>query len=152
MCFWADGLRQRAARAAGDTKYPLSKLIKLAADGITNFSTKPLSIIISFGMITSLLSFTLLAFFLIHRLFNFELFGYTPKDVPGFTSIILAILMVGGVQLLSLGVIGEYIGRIFEEVKARPPYIAKEKIGIDNSTPSRIVSTSNEQLSRKYTA
>ena len=64
-----------------------------------------------------------LLFFLAHRLFAFELFGYTPSDVPGFTSVILAILLLSGIQLLSIGILGEYLGRVYLEVKNRPEYV-----------------------------
>jgi glycosyltransferase involved in cell wall biosynthesis len=115
---------ERAARAAGETKYPLRKLMKLAFDGIFNFSTKPLSYIFGLGVATSLLAAFALIFFLLWRVIDFKIFGYAPSDVPGFTSVILSILFFSGIQLVSLGIIGEYMGRMYQEIKGRPVYIA----------------------------
>ena len=120
---------ERAARAAGTTKYPFVKLVTLALDGIINFSVRPLSWIALLGVATSLLSFLGLVFFALHRFIGFKVFGYAPQDVPGFTSIIFSILFIGGMQLFALGLIGEYVGRILSEVKRRPLYIARELIG-----------------------
>jgi glycosyltransferase involved in cell wall biosynthesis len=117
---------ERHARAAGRTKYPLPKLLKLAFDGIVNFSNRPLSLIASAGFLTAIGAFLGLVFFLLHRFIGFKIFGYSPQDVPGFTSVILSVLFIGGLQLTALGLIGEYIGRIFIEVKRRPLYVTKE--------------------------
>jgi dolichol-phosphate mannosyltransferase len=68
-------------------------------------------------------------FYLVHRILDREIFGLAPQDVPGFTTLILAILFLGGVQLLTLGIFGEYLGRIFDEVKQRPLCIIKEQEG-----------------------
>ena len=69
------------------------------------------------------------AFFLTHRVLGFKVFGYTPQDVPGFTSLILGVLFFSGIQLLSIGVLGEYLGRIYEEVKRRPSFVVRETEG-----------------------
>jgi dolichol-phosphate mannosyltransferase len=118
----------RAARSTGKSSYSLSRLVRLALDGICDFSTKPLTAIFLMGMTTSLLSLAGMIFFLLHRILDFKLFGYSPADVPGFTSLVLAILFLGGVQLLAIGVIGEYVGRIYEEVKHRPNFLVKSVI------------------------
>lgn len=131
---WA-GFRQtalvydRAARAAGKTKYPFHKLMKLAFDGIFNFSTAPLTIIFVTGLIISLTSALATIIYIIARIGDFTIFGRSPGDVPGFTTIILAILFFSGVQLISVGILGEYLGRVYQETKMRPTYVVKEMRG-----------------------
>ena len=82
------------------------------------------------GLLTSFAAFAAIVFFLFHRWFAFKIFGYSPQDVPGFTSVILSVLFIGGLQLLALGLIGEYVGRILSEVKMRPIFVAKEELGL----------------------
>ena len=131
---WA-GFRQtglvyeRAARAAGKTKYPYHKLMKLAFDGIFNFSTAPLTIIFITGLIISLTSALAAIVYTIACIGDFTIFGRSPGDVPGFTTIILAILFFSGVQLISVGILGEYLGRVYQEAKMRPTYVVKEVRG-----------------------
>ena len=108
----------RKERTAGKTKYPLKKMINFALDGITSFSVKPIRIIAAFGMICSLLSIV----GLLYALFSY-FFGYT---VPGWTALTCSIWLLGGIQLLSIGVLGEYISKIFSEVKHRPKYFIEE--------------------------
>jgi glycosyltransferase involved in cell wall biosynthesis len=116
----------RPLRAAGAPSYSFKKLMNLAFDGIFNFSVMPLRLVFWLGLGSSILAICGLLFFLAHRIFAFQLFGYSPADVPGFTSIILSIFLISGVQLLSIGVLGEYLGRIYLEVKNRPAYVARE--------------------------
>ncbi len=116
----------RPARSAGRSNYSLKKLLNLAFDGIFNFSVAPLRMIFWLGLTISILSTLGLVFFLAHRIFGFEIFGHTPADVPGFTSLILAVLLLSGVQMLSLGVVGEYLGRVYLEVKNRPAYVVSQ--------------------------
>jgi dolichol-phosphate mannosyltransferase len=123
---------ERAPRAAGVTKYPFFKLLKLAADGIFNFSTLPLTIVLCAGIFMSLLSFATIIAVIILRITDVEVFGAKFSDVQGFASVIITILLIGGVQLICTGVLGEYIGRIYQEVKARPYFIARD----DPRTPS----------------
>lgn len=113
---------ERDERFAGETKYPLKKMIKLSADGITSFSHKPLKLSIYFGIIMSLLSFVTIFFVIFEKLFT----NYT---VPGWASIMSISLFFNGVTLTMLGILGEYIGRIYDEVKGRPQYIIDEKVG-----------------------
>jgi polyisoprenyl-phosphate glycosyltransferase len=82
------------------------------------------------GLLSSALSLGGFAFFLAHRLIGFKVLGHTPEEVPGITSVVLAIFFFGGVQLLAIGVLGEYIGRIYREVKRRPSFIVKSVDGI----------------------
>lgn len=86
---------ERHQRIAGEVKYTFRKLLRLAFDGIINFSYRPLQISGAFGLLVCLISFAGILFILIHRIIGFELFGYSPQDVPGFTSLILAILFIG---------------------------------------------------------
>ncbi len=108
----------RGERAAGDTKYPLKKMINFALDGITSFSVKPLRLISVFGMICSVLSVCGLLYALISY--------FLEVAVPGWTAIVCSIWLLGGIQLLSVGVLGEYIGKIFSEVKNRPRFFIEE--------------------------
>jgi polyisoprenyl-phosphate glycosyltransferase len=116
----------RPPRAAGETRYPLAKLLSLALDGIVSFSLLPLRFVFWLGLGSFIFAILGLLFFLAHRIFAFELFGHTPADVPGFMSLMLAVLLLGGVQLLSVGVLGEYLGRIYLEVKNRPEYVLSQ--------------------------
>lgn len=111
---------EREERFAGETKYPLRKMLKLALDGITTFSYKPLKLASYIGSILSLLSFLYMIYVLVQRIFF-------PETVqPGWTSILAVSLFFNGITLLMLGIMGEYIGRIYDEVKERPLYIIKE--------------------------
>lgn len=109
----------RDPRAAGETKWNYPKLVNLAIDGITSFTTTPLRIASFAGMIISLIAF----FFIIVIIFKTTFFG---DPVAGWSSTMAVILFLGGVQLLSIGIIGEYVGRIFNEVKNRPVYFIEE--------------------------
>ncbi len=109
----------RDPRAAGETKWNYFKLVNLALDGITSFTTAPLRLASVFGMIVSFAAFIYILYLLIR-----PLFGVSTGD--GYSSIMAVVLFLGGVQLLSLGVIGEYIGRIFNETKDRPLYFIEE--------------------------
>ncbi len=125
----------RPARRLGRTTYSFGRLLRLAVDGIFDFSTKPLTIIYLVGLVSSVVSLSGFLFFLAHRVIGFKIFGHTPEEVPGITSVILAVFFFGGVQLLAMGVLGEYIGRIYREVKRRPPFMVKS-ITSQDSIPS----------------
>lgn len=109
----------RDPRAAGETKWNYVKLVELAIDGITSFTTAPLRIATYVGIAISVLSFLYMAFLFLRTVF----FG---TDLAGYPSMMAVILFLGGVQLLSLGIIGEYVGRIFNETKQRPLYLIEE--------------------------
>ena len=117
---------KRLARKAGATKYPLRKMLKFALDGITSFSYLPLQLATYMGFITAGLS---LLFILV--IFALRLGGQTAQDAAfyGQASTLAAVLFIGAVQLISLGIIGEYVGRIYDEVKGRPLYIVAEALG-----------------------
>ncbi|CCQ56886.1 glycosyltransferase family 2 protein [Crocosphaera watsonii WH 8501] len=116
---------QRSPRIAGVSKYPLFKMIRFAADGILSFSLVPLRIAIWVGLLTVALSFLGILYALFVRLF-------TLSWVPGWTISFIAILFIGGIQLIFLGVIGEYIGRIYREDKRRPLYLVRESLGFEH--------------------
>ena len=116
----------RDARAAGDSKYSVSKLFKLAMSGILSFSIKPLRISLFFGLISILIAIILV----IRTLY---LYFFVPETiVPGYSSTIIIILFIGGVQLISLSVISEYLANMFNEIKKRPEYIIKSILNSNN--------------------
>jgi glycosyltransferase involved in cell wall biosynthesis len=117
---------ERGKRAAGKSKYRLKALTRLAFDGIFGFSLMPLRIASYMGLIIAIPSFLIGIFFIIHRIFNFKLLGYSPTDTPGLASLATGIFFLGGVTLIILGIIGEYLGRIYLEVKRRPGFIVEE--------------------------
>ncbi len=111
---------ERNKRVAGKSKYPFKKMLKFAIDGITSFSVKPLRLITSLGFIMSIFSFAILIYSLVVKLCG--------NTVTGWTFIVCSIWLVAGIQLLSLGVIGEYVGKIYMEVKHRPKYIIEKEL------------------------
>ena len=117
---------ERDARAAGNSKYSVQKLLRLAFDGIFNFSTVPLTIIFIAGLVTAAMSIIAGSIYLMARIGDFKIFGSSPGDAPGFTTLILVILFFSGIQLISLGIIGEYLARNYQESKMRPVYVIKE--------------------------
>jgi polyisoprenyl-phosphate glycosyltransferase len=117
---------ERQPRAAGITKYPFLRLLRLAADGVFNFSTVPLTIVFILGLFMSTISLAAAIAVLILRVFDISIFGQHMSDVQGFTSLILTVLLIGGIQLICTGILGEYIGRIYQEVKSRPSYIVRQ--------------------------
>ena len=121
-------LFDREPRFGGKTTWNYWKLWNFALDGITSFSFFPLKIWSYMGVMISLISL-LYAFYLIIRTLRFGI------DVPGYASLMVAILFLGGIQLITLGIIGEYLGRVYEEVKGRPLYIVRESYGFESSKP-----------------
>lgn len=109
---------ERSERFAGESKYPLKKMLSFAIDGITSFSIKPIRLITSLGFIIFILSLAMLIYSIIIKI--------TGHADSGWASIICSIWMIGGIQLLSLGIIGEYVGKIYNETKSRPRYIIEE--------------------------
>ena len=116
---------ERKQRFAGKTKYPLKKMLKLASDGIISFSTKPLKILGAVGLISVIASVIILIYALISYIFNLN------QLTAGWTSIMVTVTFLGGMQLLSIWLISEYIGKIYDESKGRPEYIIDKKINID---------------------
>jgi polyisoprenyl-phosphate glycosyltransferase len=112
---------KRQERAAGETKYPLGKMISLALNGIISFTDIPLKTITVLGILVSLFSFSMAAWALAVRFFN-------PAAVPGWASTVIPLYFLGGIQLLCLGVIGQYLAKLYAEVKARPRFIIERSI------------------------
>lgn len=111
---------ERKERFAGESKYPLKKMISFACQGITSLSIKPIRMIISLGLTTFLVSLIMLVYFLIRY--------FTGNTVTGWTSIVVSVWALGGLQLLAIGVIGEYIGKVYLETKQRPKFIIEQFI------------------------
>jgi hypothetical protein len=112
----------RNARAAGESKYPFMKMIALALDGVTSFSVIPLRFILLIGFLVFLFSGAMGLWVVWARIFN-------SMTVPGWASTTLAIYFLGGVQILCIGVLGEYAGKIYREVKRRPRFIIEKSAG-----------------------
>ena len=114
-------LYDRAERSAGTSKYPLRKMMRLAIDGITSFSTTPLKISFMVGIIATIFALGILVWSFLEKFLS------PHTTVPGWASLMTAIVFFSGVQLISIGILGEYIGRIYDEVKQRPLYIEDKK-------------------------
>jgi glycosyltransferase involved in cell wall biosynthesis len=117
------------ARVAGTSKYSTKKMIKLAIDGITSFSAAPLHFVTYLGLIVSFFSF-------LYGLYSIYAYFFTSRTIPGWTSILVAVLFLGGVQLISIGFLGEYLIRVYNETKGRPLFIIKDSLSIDISRPT----------------
>ncbi len=113
---------EREPRLAGETKYPLARMVRFALDGIMGFSMRPLRLATWLGLIVSAGAFLLAVVLVIAKLL-----GHVP--VQGWTSIAVLVLLVGGVQLVTVGALGEYVGRIYNEVRSRPLYLVRERRG-----------------------
>ena len=126
MTSWV-GFRQtgveyrRNPRYAGESKFPLRKMLRFAADGITSFSTVPVQIVTWLGFSLVAFCFVVLGWVIYTRFF-------TDQSAPGWASLLAVVLLLGGVQLLSLGIIGQYVARIFDEAKQRPLYFVEESV------------------------
>ena len=116
---------ERKERFAGKTKYPLKKMLKLAQDGIFSFSTKPLRIVGTMGIISIAISIIILIYAILSYIFNWN------NLAAGWTSLMVTMTFLSGMILISLWMIGEYIGRIYDETKRRPQYIIEKTINID---------------------
>ena len=120
---------ERDERFAGETKYPLKKMLKFALDGILSFSTKPLKIVTEIGLLTVVLSFFVLIFALYMK--------FSGQSESGWASLMVVVTFFSGVQLLSVGILGEYIGRIYDETRNRPAFIVKSKLNIEDEAGSK---------------
>ena len=119
----AQVLYERRERSAGATKYSMSRMSGLALDGITSFSVVPLRVISILGLLTSVFALAVSIWVLVVALTN-------PSAVPGWASTVLPVTFIGGVQILSIGVLGEYIGKIYMETKRRPRFIIDRTVGL----------------------
>ena len=130
---------ERHERLAGESHYPLSKMLSLAFDGITSLSVKPISVITGLGLFVSVLSFIGVIWAIVSQVMG--------RTVPGWSSTVCIVCFMGGIQLISLGVLGEYIGKIYMEVKARPRYIISERTWEENKRSSCDENTSEDNVS-----
>jgi glycosyltransferase involved in cell wall biosynthesis len=112
-------LYDRAERFAGESKYPLRKMLALAADGVTSFTAFPLRVIAVLGVLVSFLSVAMMMWVLWVKLF-------TTLAIPGWTSSVIPVYFLGGIQLLSIGILGEYVAKLYSEAKRRPRYFVEE--------------------------
>ncbi len=117
----------RPARAHGETKYPLRKMLRFALDALTSFSYVPLQLATWLGFAVSAFSFFYILVVLVLKLLHI--------NVPGWTTLMVFVLLIGGVQLMVMGVLGEYLGRIYEEIKGRPLYLVAEEVGGEDGEP-----------------
>ena len=111
----------RSARFAGESKYPLRKMLALAADGVTSFTAFPLRLIAVLGLVVSMLSVAMVVWVLWIKLFS-------GRAVPGWASSVIPIYFLGGIQLLSIGVLGEYVAKLYFEAKRRPRYFVEDQV------------------------
>ncbi len=114
------------ARATGATKYSTRKMIKFAVDGILSFSATPLHVVTFLGLLVSALSFA-------YGAYSLYAYFFTDRTIPGWTSLLVTILFLGGVQLISIGFLGEYLLRVYDETKRRPLFIIKDVLNIDSA-------------------
>jgi dolichol-phosphate mannosyltransferase len=130
MTVWV-GFRQAAVlyhrdpRNAGETKYTLPKMVKFSLDAISSFSHRPLQLATLFGFMISTLAFVAIPVVVVLRILG--------SYLPGFSSITIVVLLLGGIELIALGIIGEYVGRIYDEVKGRPLYLVRARRNIARS-------------------
>ncbi|MCL2015635.1 MAG: glycosyltransferase, partial [Defluviitaleaceae bacterium] len=115
---------ERAERFAGETKYPLSKMLMFAVEGVTSLSIRPIRLITVVGFLSFLASFIIMIYFIVDYIMG--------GTVQGWASIIVSIWAIGGLQLLAIGIIGEYIGKIYLETKARPKYVIESIVVKEN--------------------
>lgn len=118
-------LFDRAERKRGSTNYPLRKMMKFAYDGITSFSYFPLKMATYLGMLSAIIGFIWGIYAIYQRIYHPE------TTIPGWATIVVAVFFLGGIQLIVLGTIGEYIGRIYTETQNRPLYVVRQKINFD---------------------
>jgi dolichol-phosphate mannosyltransferase len=121
---------ERQSRFAGEPKYDFRKLFRLALDGIFNFSYRPLQLIMSMGLMLAALCFFGAVFVVVQYVADWTIAGFNPRNSTGWTSLIFAVLFFSAVNLVCMGILGEYIGRLFEEVKHRPVWIVKKRINL----------------------
>ncbi len=128
---------ERQERAGGEVKYTFTKLLQLALNGVFSFSSRPLQLATYLGFTVSFFAFLGTLFFILQRVFSqqFEAWGF--PFVPGFTAIAVAVLFLGGVQLICIGILGEYVGRIYDNVKGRPQFTVSELRGFRPSDSQR---------------
>src|SRR5262249_13805663 len=130
-----------AREGGGGSRWNVRRLVHFALDGLTSFSTLPLRLSTLLGLVVSLVAFAYAMIFVLKTL----VFG---TDVPGFPTIVISVMFFSGVQLIFLGIIGEYLGRVYEEVKARPLYLVAEEVGFGARRPGTEVVDGREPFAK----
>src|ERR1700691_255248 len=125
---------ERDARHAGETKYTVRRMLRFSLDAIASFSHLPLQLATYVGLLSAGVTFVAIPVVIVLH--------FAGSYLPGFRSITIAILLLGGIQLIALGVIGEYVGRIYDEVKHRPLYIVREERNRPTASSGRMVAPS----------
>jgi dolichol-phosphate mannosyltransferase len=121
----ADVPYDRQGRAAGQPQQTFHRLVRYALDGLFSFSHLPLRLLTYFGLFVAFSGFVVGVFFAVRRIIGVE------TAATGFTTLVTLLLFIGGVQLIGIGVLGEYLGRVYDEVKQRPNFIVKKRLGVD---------------------
>jgi glycosyltransferase involved in cell wall biosynthesis len=128
---------ERGARQAGEPKYTFGRLVTLGLDGVFSFSYRPLHLLMLAGLLVGAGAFLAGALVFLQYVTNTTVWGYNPRNAPGWTSLMIAILFLAGVQLFGLGLLGEYVGRVFEETKQRPAYVVERAVNLPLRAQSR---------------
>jgi len=115
-------LYERDPRHAGASKYPLGRMLRLSFDGITSFSHRPLQLATLLGFLLSAVAFLAIPVVVVMKI--------AGDYLPGFSTVEVSLLLLGGIQLITIGIIGEYVGRIFDEVKGRPLYLVRRTVNL----------------------
>ena len=121
---------EREPRFAGETHYPLRRMLRFATDGITSFSEKPLKIAISLGTLVTVGAFLMAMYIVVGKVID------PDSQLPGYASLMAVVLLLGGIQLLSIGILGQYLGRTYREAKGRPLYIVADRVNIHDPNTS----------------
>jgi hypothetical protein len=123
---------EREPRFAGETHYPLRRMLRFATDGITSFSEKPLKIAISVGTLVTIGAFLMAIFIVVGKVLD------PGSQLPGYASLMAVVLLLGGIQLLSVGILGQYVGRTYRESKGRPLYIVADHVNASKVDPTDV--------------
>lgn len=129
----------RDERFAGETHYPFRKMLHFATDGITSFSEKPLKIATSAGLLITLAAFVVGIFIVVGKMLD------PGSQLPGYASLMAAVLFLGGIQLLSMGILGQYVGRTYREAKGRPLYVVADVVSAQNLRDERTIEARGER-------
>jgi dolichol-phosphate mannosyltransferase len=121
---------ERQARFSGEPKYTFRRLLRLAMDGIVNFSYRPLQFIMGIGVFVALLSILAAVVVMVQYFTGWTIYGFNPRQARGWTSLIFVLLFSSATQLICLGVLGEYLGRLFEETKQRPNWLVRKRLNL----------------------
>jgi len=137
---------ERQARFADEPKYTFARLMRLAMDGVVNFSYRPLQLIMSMGVLMALASLLGGLFVLVQYFTDWTVLGFNPRQARGWTSLIFVLMFSSATQLICIGILGEYIGRQFEETKQRPMWLVRRRINVYDSAPAANVEGGHSEV------